>query len=69
MEDEKYLWIEAEVDCDTLTFRYRVEGAICDGGERWDEDVSEWSEKDIIDLAVSVLDCEDQRDLIEVVYL
>jgi len=66
--EEKYEWITAEVDCGTVTFRYRVEGRDLDGSDQHDEDVSDWTEDQIIALGCDLLDCHEQRDLIKVEY-
>lgn len=66
---ERYEYITAIVDCGNLSWKYKLEGATKPGGMSHDEDVETWSEKDIVDVTMGMLDIpEDQRDLIKVEY-
>lgn len=57
MPDEHgYEWVKAVVSFGgKLRFRYRVKDADKDGSEGWDEDVSDWTDRNIQDLGASLL--------------
>ncbi len=48
--------------------RYRWEGGDVDGRERFDEDVSDWTDDEIRDLAGDMVDIDEGRGEIEVVW-
>lgn len=66
-QPERYKFITATVDCGTLIWTYKVESSHTYGRMGHDEDVSEWSDDDIIKLTMDMLSVdESQRSLIEV---
>lgn len=52
---DHYEFITAIVDCDSLTWTYRLKGARVDGGLAHDEDVSDFSKDDIVALTKQIL--------------
>ena len=69
MSDEgRYLWCKASVDMlmGTVQFTYQVAGLEVEGEQSHDEDVSEWSEEDIRQLAHDLLDVP--KELVEIIY-
>lgn len=69
MSQDGYEYIKAIVDCGELRWEYKVKGGLCPGSMHHEEDVSEYTEEQIIDLTCEVLTVEDnQRDLVEVQY-
>lgn len=66
---EHYDYIKAYVDGNDLSLEYRLHGQHIIGRERHDEDVSEWSERDILALTRSMLSVADGDPIqIEVIY-
>ena len=57
-DKQHYAYITAEVDCGEVLFVYRLIGNEVEGTQLWDEDVSDWSDDDIINLARQALDVE-----------
>ena len=65
---DKYLFITAIVDCGSLHWEYQVEG-LKEARVNHDEDVEDWSDDDIKDLTIRMLDVPaDQQHLISVEY-
>lgn len=65
MPEEIYEYIRATVDCGDLTIRYQVKGNPSPGRMDHDEDVSDFTDDEIKDLIVMLLDVPDkQKDLI-----
>lgn len=62
-----YEWFKARVNDGVLSFRYRIKGGKVDGSERHDEDVSEWTEQEIKQLAVDLFEIDPAK--VEVEYL
>ncbi len=52
---EHYLYVIACVEDGNLRWKYRLNGSSVIGREKYDEDVSEWSEVDIVSLTKSML--------------
>lgn len=70
MGNERYESIVVNIVDGELTWRYKLEEATRSGSMVHEEDVSGWSDKEIIDLTRSMLDVDDdQRSIIEVVWL
>lgn len=68
-EPDRYEHITAIVDCGDLRWEYQVQGLDSPGRMSHDEDISEWSKKDIIDVTMMSLGVpDDQRDIIKVEY-
>ena len=68
-QNESYEYIKAIVDCGSLRWEYRLNGSHVVGRMAHDEDVLAWSDKEIIDLTCSVLDCtKKDRSVISVEY-
>jgi hypothetical protein len=69
-EGEEYESITATVDCGELSWRYKVKGAQVPGRLAHDEDVTDWSDEDIVNLTMSMLEVpEHQRSLVKVQYV
>lgn len=71
MPSEKYEYIRAFVQVDgELHWEYKVEGNYAQGCLKHDEDVSSWTEEEIIDCTAVVLFVdEEQYNIIEVIYV
>jgi hypothetical protein len=68
MADERYEKITANITDGDLVWRYKVAG-LCHASMAHDEDVSEYTDEEIIDLTCSMLSVDVvQRELIEVVW-
>lgn len=68
VNEEQYEYVKATVTDGSLVWEYQVEGFPSPGSMSHDEDVSEWSDEDIIDITAMILDVEDeQRDIIELI--
>jgi hypothetical protein len=66
-EKEKYEYIRAIVDCGELRWEYKMVGSEVIGRMAHDEDVSQWSDEEIIDVTCAMLDVEDgERDKVSV---
>lgn len=66
---EEYEYITAVVDCGNLHWEYKVKGRNMGALMSHDEDVELWSEKDITDLTMTMLDVPPhQRALIKIEY-
>lgn len=64
---EKYDYIRATITDGKLGVKYRVTGNPTPGRTDHDEDVLEWSDKEIRGLVASLIDVQDdQRELIEI---
>lgn len=57
-ETSGYDWVRADVDEGQVTFTYRVTGLDRDGCTSHDEDVSDWTDKNIQELGCDLLDIE-----------
>lgn len=69
MTDERYEYVKAIIDCDELSWEYRIVGSPVTGKMEHDELVEGWSKREIIDLTRSMLDIpDDQRDVIHIEY-
>lgn len=67
MTNERYEWIKAIRSSEELRWEYRLEGAARDGRQDHDEDVSDYTDKQIIELTASMLDVrDDNRDVIQI---
>ena len=65
---ERYEYVNAIICCGELRWKYKVEGCDVSGSMPHDEDVSDWTDEEIIDLTCNMLDVsDDQRGLIEVI--
>lgn len=64
---EKYAYVRAIVDCGSLRWEYQIEGSAVAGHMNHDEDVSDWSQDDVIRCTRSMLSL-DQDEKVEVVY-
>lgn len=65
-----YDWVKATVDCGDLRLTYHATGAKVDGRTDHDEDVSDWSDDDIRNVAAQLLDIpSDCAGSIEVVHV
>jgi hypothetical protein len=65
---ERYEYIIASVDCGTLRWKSKLEGANKAGSMTHNECVEDWSNRDIINVTMRMLDVpEDQRELIKVI--
>jgi len=67
MDDEKYEYVKAYIDCGTLRWEYRVVGRDVPGGMSHDEDVDGWSDEEIRELTRTMLDVPEDVH-IEVLY-
>lgn len=66
---EEYKYIRATVTDGQLHMDYLVEGAFVAGSDTHDEDVSDWTEEDIIECVMMTLGAEEKdRPKIEVHY-
>jgi len=68
-EAEGYEYIKAIIDCGSLRWEYLIAGYDVKGRDAHDEDVSDWTEEEILTLTKNMLDVpEDQADRIEIIY-
>jgi hypothetical protein len=66
---EKYKYVKATVSDGELSLEYRLEGALVTGRDGHDEDVSGWTDREIVNLACGMLGIEDaDRDVVEVIW-
>ena len=69
MDCERYEYVKATVCCGELTWKYKITGSDVLGSMGHDEDVSEWSDREIINLTAAMLDVpKDNREVIEVIW-
>ena len=67
MSTERYEYVKAIVECGELRLEYRLVGSSVVGRDRHDDDVSEWSDTEIIDVVCSLLSVDDDnRDVVTV---
>lgn len=70
MKEKKYEYVKARVDCGELCWEYKLIGSYIVGRMAHDEDVSDWSENQIVDVTCLMLDVDkDQRKIVEVQWL
>ena len=69
MDDEQHEFIRAHVDCGDLRWESKLVGNPRVARMQHDEDVSDYTDQDIRDLTVQMLDVSDEQvGLIEVIY-
>ncbi len=68
-ENESYEYVRAIADCGELRWEYKISGNDSQGSMSHDEPVDDYSEDDIRDLTVSMLDIpDDKKEEIEIIY-
>jgi hypothetical protein len=68
-DEERFEYVRAIVDCGTLRWEYKLIDSFHTGRMEHDEDVTEWTEQDIIDLTCRMLYVpDDNRDVVRVEY-
>jgi len=68
-ELEPFEYVRAIVEIDELRWEYKVETSPVQGSMSHDEDVSDYTDDDIIDLTMGMIGVpEEQKDLVEVQY-
>lgn len=70
MPEEFYDYVTATISCGQIYWRYQIHGLDVPGSQSFnDEDVSEWTDKDIVDLTCNMLDIpESEKHIIKVVW-
>lgn len=65
----QYEFIKAIVSGNSLRWEYKLAGNRVVGRQSHDEDVSNWSEREILDLTYQILDVsEPEKDVVQVQY-
>lgn len=65
---ERYNWVKVIVDCGSLRWEYQLEGSCVIGRMSHDENVSDWTAEDIIDLTKNILNIKKGEVPLEVEY-